>query len=682
MPRLFPRLRALIAACPALIAMGGAAAAVEPPPLVVAGGLAGRRAWQVGAIADERHVLVCGGTDEGGRPVSTCELFDESTGTSAPAPSMTKPRYAHSMARLNDGRILAVGGSSDGGALTPTAEIMDPATGRWRATTSLGGTLVRQQLLALRDGGALLVGDRDHNLTCARPAVWDPHSERWRELAINPPTFCPEHVVELPDGRVLLAGSDRTVVDGRRQGDAGLTTWTPRAPGNDTVRPLDPGSSLSTVLALAVGPTGRVLVVLTGLGSTRAALLDAELKIVSRAAIEIPRQAFLLADDRALLIGEKQAWTWHPNGQAGTDWKSPIELGEGLVAGSGQVLVFGAGPVVLGTGPPVDTVAQPCGLIVPFYARWAESLWRPALPPAVPGQLLTDACRQAVGGPADDGLGATLVAEIAGSDRADLGDRDRRFTLALATLAAIGTPWARTPLESALETGRGAADTRGAALAAFAEAGGDPAVTARVLSRWAQRAKEVDACVDNAILVALGKSPRVRAAGAEVLATVHEGKRCGFDSVRSYVCDPATVLPPDVAQACARAPAGEENRWRKRDERAGHLTVFAIETALAGAAATGAVVWRHEDASRILPVGLAAAAGFSLGYTATVTGACDGPMCGLKYVLGVGLGVLGGLAGGGIGLLATGESDGRTAIAVSSAALTILLAAVRLADAW
>ena len=34
------------------------------------------------------------------------------------------------------------------------------------------------------------------------------------------------------------------------------------------------------------------------------------------------------------------------------------------------------------------------------------------------------------------------------------------------------------------------------------------------------------------------------------------------------------------------------------------------------------------------------------------------------------------------GLLATGESEGRTAVALSSAALTILLAAVRLGDAW
>ena len=430
---------------------------------------------------------------------------------------------------------------------------------------------------------------------------------------------------------------------------------------------------------LALGPTGRVLVVWAGDNMTSLALLDAELKVVSRSAIEMPREAFLLAGNRALLIGEKQAWTWQADGHSPPAWKSPVELGGGLVAGSGQVLVFGTGPLVLGTGPPVDSIAQPCGLIAPFYARWAESLWRPPLPPDVPGRLLTDACRQAVGGPSDDGLGATLLAEISRPDR---GARDERFTLALATLAAIGTPWVRTPLQTALATGRGAATIRGDALAAFAEAGGDPAVTARVLSSWTQRSTGTDECVDSAIEEALGKSRRVRAAGAEVLAAVYEGKRCGFTSVRYYVCDPSTVLPPDVAKVCARVPAGEENRWRKRDERAHHLGIFAIETALASAAAAGAVAWRHEDASRILPVGLAAAAGFSLGYTSVVTGACDGPMCGMKYVFGVTLGVLGGLAGGGVGLLATGESEGRTAVALSSAALTILLAAVRLGDAW
>ena len=685
MRHLVPRLRGLIAAGPALIAMTGAAVAVEPPPLVVAGGLAGVRGRPVGAIADERHVLVCGGTDEGGRPVPTCELFDESTGTSAPMPPMTKPRHSHSMVRLRDGRMLAVGGGSQGGAPTPAAEIMDLATGRWRATTSSGGTRVRQQLLALRDGGALLVGDRDYDLRCATPVVWDPHTERWRELAISPPTFCPEYAVELPDGRVLLAGSDRTVTDGRRARSAGLATWSPPAGGNDPVRPLDPASSLTWVRALALGPTGHVLVVWAGQNETRIAVLDDELRVGSRAAIEAPSQAFLLAGDRALLIGETHAWTWQADDLFATDWKSPVRLGEGLVAGSGQVLLFGSGapPLVLGTGPPVDTTARPCLLIAPFFARWARSLstqaWRLPLEPELPGRLLPGACRQVVGGPADDGLGAILIAELG---RPDQPRGDEPFTLALAALAAIGTPWARAPLATALETGRGAANVRGDALAAFAEAGGDPAVTARVLATWARRPKEAGECVDSAIVEALARSRRVRVAGADVLATAHEGKRCGFDSVRRYVCDAETVLPPDAAKVCARAPAGEEDRWRKRDERGRHLAVFAVETALAGAAATGAVAWRHEDASRILPVGLAATAGYSLGYTAVMIDDCHGPMCVFQEVVGVSLGVLGGLVGGGVGLLTTGESEGRAAVAVSSAALTILLAAARLGHAW
>ena len=200
-----------------------------------------------------------------------------------------------------------------------------------------------------------------------------------------------------------------------------------------------------------------MLVVWAGDNMTSLALLDTELKVVSRSAIEMPREAFLLAGDRALLIGEKQAWTWQPDGHSPPAWKSPVELGGGLVAGSGQVLLFGTGPLVLGTGPPVDTIAQPCGLIAPFYARWAESLWRAPVATRGAGTPADHACRQALGGPADDGLGATLVAEIGRPDR---GARDERFTLALATLAAIGTPWARTPLRTALETGRGAANIR------------------------------------------------------------------------------------------------------------------------------------------------------------------------------------------------------------------------------
>ena len=245
----------------------------------------------------------------------------------------------------------------------------------------------------------------------------------------------------------------------------------------------------------------------------------------------------------------------------------------------------------------------------------------PPLPPEVPGRLLTDACRQAVGGPADDGLGATLVGEIAAPI-----ERPRRALHAGAgDVAAIGTPWARTPLRTALETGRGAANTRGDALAAFAEAGGDPAVTARVLAIWAHRSKGSDECVDNAIVVALGKSPRVRAAGAEVLVTVHEGKRCGSRRARLRLRS-FDRPPPDVAKVCARirrvrrtggenatsAPATSHLRDRDRPRgRRGH-GCHGLETR-----------GRLPHPAR-RPRGRG---GFSLGYTAVVTGACDGPMC-------------------------------------------------------
>ena len=343
---------------------------------MVAGGLASSGGWRSAAVVDERHVLVCGGTDEGGRPVSSCELFDESTGTSVPMSSMTKRRHSHSMVRLGDGRILAVGGGSEGGKRTPTAEIMDPGDRPLARDDP-----ARRHARAATAARASRWGRAAHRRSRLQPRLRKagglgyPHRALARAVP-QPTDVLPRQAVELPDGRVLFAGIDRTVADGKQERRAGLTTWTPSAAGNDTVRPLNPASSHAWVKALALGPTGRVLVVWAGDDMTSLALLDAELKVVSRSAIEMPREAFLLAGDRALLIVRSRRGR-------GSRRSLPagLEIARGARrragGGFGQVLVFGTGPLVLGTGPPVDSIAQPCGLIAPFYARWAESLWRP-----------------------------------------------------------------------------------------------------------------------------------------------------------------------------------------------------------------------------------------------------------------------------------------------------------------
>ena len=206
-------------------------------------------------------------------------------------------------------------------------------------------------------------------------------------------------------------------------------------------------------------------------------------------------------------------------------------------------------------------------------------------------------------------------------------------------------------------------------------------MTARVLASWAQRSKEVDGCVDSAIVggareISAGSCRRRRSAGGRA-----RGQAVRVRRVRNYVCDPSTVLPPDVAKVCARVPAGEENRWRKRDERAGHLAIFAIETALA--APRPRAPWPGDTTT---PPASCPSASRPRRATASVTPRSSPGMPRpdvrpeVSFRRGLGRAEWPGRRRD--SLLATGESEGRTAVAISSAALTILLAAMRLGEAW
>ncbi|MFI5259541.1 MAG: kelch repeat-containing protein [Candidatus Limnocylindrales bacterium] len=110
-------------------------------------------------------VLVAGGNDPSGFPLSSAELYDPST-NSFSLLHMTVPRAVFTATRLPDGRVLLAGGDSgtiqEGFEIgTSSAEIYDPGTGLFTLTGSMTIRRRNQTATLLSSGRVLIVGGED-----------------------------------------------------------------------------------------------------------------------------------------------------------------------------------------------------------------------------------------------------------------------------------------------------------------------------------------------------------------------------------------------------------------------------------------------------------------------------------------------------------------------------------------
>jgi|SRR5208282_4080200 len=91
---------------------------------------------QNGPLAGQ--VLITGGQDNTGNPLSSAEVYDPGSGTFSLTGEMSSPRLHHAASRLGDGSVLISGGQVDsGGTVTPTAELYDPMTGMFVTTGTM-----------------------------------------------------------------------------------------------------------------------------------------------------------------------------------------------------------------------------------------------------------------------------------------------------------------------------------------------------------------------------------------------------------------------------------------------------------------------------------------------------------------------------------------------------------------
>ena len=90
------------------------------------------RAFHTATPLPDGTVFIAGGSFDRDSAVAgaTTEIYDPVTGTFAPGPDLSGPRYEHTATLLDDGTILLAAGGGSGGLPREwdSAEIVDPAT--------------------------------------------------------------------------------------------------------------------------------------------------------------------------------------------------------------------------------------------------------------------------------------------------------------------------------------------------------------------------------------------------------------------------------------------------------------------------------------------------------------------------------------------------------------------------
>ncbi len=192
----------------------------------------GHFAATVTLLADG-EVLIAGGGDAHASAVDIAEIYDPRTDSFRPAGNglMTTPRTDHAASLLMDGRVLIAGGMNRMGKPLSSAELFDPKTGKFVLTAEMAEARYLATATLLPDGRVLIAGGAS-----TAEGSGGPDQER-REVEsldtaelYNPMTgtFAPagkaERVFDLTSGKFLMHASMNAA---RREQTATLLTSGP-----------------------------------------------------------------------------------------------------------------------------------------------------------------------------------------------------------------------------------------------------------------------------------------------------------------------------------------------------------------------------------------------------------------------------------------------------------------------
>ena len=173
-----------------------------------AGSMTQARTGASAALLQDGRILITGGQSADG-PSASAELVNHDGSFSAAA-RMHIARSNHISVVLHDGRVLVAGGTTTGGRTTSSAEIYDPVSNVWSAATSMVEPRSGQTASLLEDGRVLVAGGETVGLlgpsVSASLEIFDPTTNVFVTAGILSTARKGHAAALLADGRVLIAG--------------------------------------------------------------------------------------------------------------------------------------------------------------------------------------------------------------------------------------------------------------------------------------------------------------------------------------------------------------------------------------------------------------------------------------------------------------------------------------------
>ncbi len=221
----------------------------------------------VAIVLTSGKVLIAGGSDTTGHPVSTADLYDPATNafvTVGRPPDMGTARQGAAAALLTSGKVLVAGGTGGtGSTMLSSAEVYDPVANTW---TAVSNTMTDPRgdgpgAATLRDGRVLVMGGTTTRTPFAVSSVtadlYNPATNAFSAAGSMRESRTSFAYAPLADGRVLVAGGLVASVDGSKTMttdaevyDPGSNTWVTAG-----ALPVAVGAAATAVL-----PSGQVLV--------------------------------------------------------------------------------------------------------------------------------------------------------------------------------------------------------------------------------------------------------------------------------------------------------------------------------------------------------------------------------------------------------------------------------------
>jgi N-acetylneuraminic acid mutarotase len=161
-------------------------------------------------LLNSGKVLLAGGTSTINVPITTCELYDPTTGIWANTGPLSNPRWVHSATLLPNGKVLVAGGS-DGAAAITSAELYDPTSTGWTSAGNLNAARQDHTATLLKTGKVLVAGGwigTGSDGVLASAELYTPNSGTgtWSSAGVMSQAREVHTATLLPNGQVLVAG--------------------------------------------------------------------------------------------------------------------------------------------------------------------------------------------------------------------------------------------------------------------------------------------------------------------------------------------------------------------------------------------------------------------------------------------------------------------------------------------